>query len=246
MAATLLVFWLGLIAGQSTLPPEPFPAGFAQGAYRVGPGISAPIPRQTPAPRYTDDARARKIAGEVEVLAVVLPDGTVGPVKRLTSLDAQFGLDDEAVAVAKRYVFEPGRKNGTPVAVVATIFVVFRLPDAQSPAVRVIGGTADPPDVLEPAFAKGVERPGPGVLRPLPTRKVYPIPPASSTVTGQVAMVAVVNADGSVGDVRIVKALDPALDAAALAAVRQWVFEPALKSGKPTAIVLSLFIDFAR
>jgi TonB family protein len=84
------------------------------------------------------------------------------------------------------------------------------------------------------------------VLRPLPTRKVYPIPPASSTVTGQVAMVAVVNADGSVGDVRIAKALDPALDAAALAAVRQWIFEPALKSGKPTAIVLSLFIDFAR
>jgi len=246
MVATAFALSLALLSSQSTLPPEPFPAGFAQGAYRVGPGISAPIPRQTPSPRYTDEARARKITGEVEVLVVVLPDGTVGPIKRLTSLDAEFGLDDEAVAVAKRYVFEPGRKNGAPVAVVATIFVVFQLPDARSPNLRVIGGTADPPDVLEPALAKGVERPGPGVLRPLPTRKVYPGPSATSTITGQVAMVAVVNADGTVGDVRIVKALDPALDAAALAAVRQWIFEPALKSGKPTAIVLSLFIDFAR
>ena len=245
MAVILFVVCVGLISLQSA-PPESFPTGFAAGAYRVGPGISAPIPRQTPAPQYTDQARARKIVGEVEVLAVVQPDGTVGSVTRLTSLDSQFGLDEEAAAVAKRYVFEPGRKDGTPVAVVATIFVVFQLPDAPRPGGRVIGGTADPPDGLDRAFVREAERPGPGVLRPLPTRKVYPALPASRAISGQVGMVAVVRADGTVGDVRILKGLDPAVDADTLAAVRQWTFEPAMKGGSPTPIVMSVFIDFSR
>jgi TonB family protein len=245
MAAIFLVLCFGLISLQSE-SPEPFPTGFAAGAYRVGPGISAPIPRQTPSPQYTEQARARKIVGEVEVLAIVRPDGTVGSVRRLTSLDAEFGLDNEAAAVAKRYVFEPGRKDGTPVAVVATIFVVFQLPDTPRPHGRVIGGTADPPEGLDPAFGRGAARPGPGVLRPLPTSKVYPPLPANAAISGQVGLVAVVRADGTVGDVTMSKGLDPQVDAAALAAVRQWRFEPAMKGGTPTPIVVSLFIDFSR
>jgi TonB family protein len=242
MAATLLLFWLGLVLAQG---PEPFSSGFATGAYRVSAGIIAPIPKRTPAPIYTAAARDRRIVGEVELLAVVLPDGAVGAVRRLTSLDAQYGLDDEAVAVAKQYLFEPGRKDGVAVSVVATIFVTFQLPDVSLPMIRVIGGTADPPEGLDTAFTKGALPTGPGVTRPLPLKKVYPARPTERPVSGQVGMVAVVRGDGTVADVKVQQGLDPGLDAAAESAVRAWVFDPPTRNGTAVSVVMWVYVDFS-
>ena len=54
-------------------------------------------------------------------------------------------------------------------------------------------------------------------------------------IEGRLVLKVVVGADGSVSDVIVVSSVDPALDAAAIAAVKTWVFKPASRCGKPMA-----------
>lgn len=75
----------------------------------------------------TSDAVRAKIQGVVVLECVVLPDGRVGDVKVLRSLDAQFGLDEQAVHAARQWLFAPGRRLGQAVAVRVVIELGFRL-----------------------------------------------------------------------------------------------------------------------
>ena len=63
---------------------------------------------------------------------------------------------------------------------------------------------------------------------------------------GTVVLEAVVLADGTVGDVRIVRSLDSTfgLDVNAIKAVRQWRFVPGSQYGKPVAVVVSVELTF--
>ena len=101
--------------------------GFGGGAYRPGSGVTDPtLVRQEP-PKYTSEAMRAKIQGVVELEAVVLPDGTVGDVRIIKSLDARFGLDQEAIRAARRWTFNPGTLKGDPVPVLVTLILEFRL-----------------------------------------------------------------------------------------------------------------------
>ena len=65
-------------------------------------------------------------------------------------------------------------------------------------------------------------------------------------VQGQVAVEAVVLADGTVGDVRLVTSLDPdfGLNQAAVDTAKQWVFRPARDGNlKPVPVVIMLTFD---
>ena len=101
---------------------------FARGAAREGmPGLVMPKARDIPIPKYTAEAMRQKIQGVVEVEAVVAADGTVDRVRVKTSLDATFGLDEEALRAARRATFEPGTLNGRAVPVLVTFKLEFRL-----------------------------------------------------------------------------------------------------------------------
>ena len=78
-------------------------------------------------PLYTGEAMSELIEGEVWLEAVVLPDGTVGDIAVIRSLDMRFGLDVAAVMAAKQWRFAPGTRDGVPVAVKATIAIEFNL-----------------------------------------------------------------------------------------------------------------------
>jgi periplasmic protein TonB len=72
-------------------------------------------------PRYTAEAMRAGIQGTVLVRAIVQPDGTVGDVRILRSLDPAFGLDQEAVRAASQWLFRPALIGGQPVSVDVTI-----------------------------------------------------------------------------------------------------------------------------
>lgn len=101
--------------------------GSGGGVYRPGPGIRIPIPVQEVRPRYTVEAIRAKVEGSVLLEAVVLPDGTVGEVQVIKSLDPSFGLDEEAVKAARRWRFSPGTRFGEPVAVRVSLTLTFTL-----------------------------------------------------------------------------------------------------------------------
>jgi TonB family protein len=55
-----------------------------------------------------------------------------------------------------------------------------------------------------------------------------------------------VQADGTVGDVRVIRSLDSTfgLDQNAIKAVRQWRFEPGSQAGKPVPVIVSVELTF--
>src|SRR5262245_49816602 len=73
--------------------------------------------------------------------------------------------------------------------------------------------------------------------------KVQPEYPAGVTVEGTVLVQALVGTDGRIKDTKIVKSVE-SLDEAAVAAVRQWVFKPAMAAGKPVAVWVAIPVKF--
>jgi TonB family protein len=100
-------------------PPDP--------VYEPGDGVSLPTVVREVKPVYPQQAQTARIQGAVLLAAAVLPDGTVGDVTVLRSLDTIYGLDAAAVTAAKQWLFSPGTKDGTPVAVRVTMEFTFRL-----------------------------------------------------------------------------------------------------------------------
>jgi protein TonB len=72
----------------------------------------------------------------------------------------------------------------------------------------------------------------------------YPDLAREAGVDGTVLVQALVGKDGKVKDTKVVKSI-PMLDAAAVTAVKQWVFKPALSNNKPVAVWVAVPVKFS-
>ena len=115
----------GIGAGQGDGLGSGQGGGSGGGVYRPGNGVETPRLLREVTPKYTAEAMRAKVQGVVLVEAVVLPDGSVGDVTVVRSLDRNFGLDQEAIKAAKQWRFQPGVRFGEPVAVLVTIELSF-------------------------------------------------------------------------------------------------------------------------
>jgi TonB family protein len=95
--------------------------------YKPGNGVTLPSIVREVKPEYTPEAKAQKIQGSVWMEVVVLDSGDVGDVHVTKSLDAEHGLDQQAIKAAKQWKFKPGMKDSKPVAVEVTIEMTFTL-----------------------------------------------------------------------------------------------------------------------
>ncbi len=85
-------------------------------------------------------------------------------------------------------------------------------------------------------------------IRP-PTRiggpaPVYPPEAREARVQGVVIVEATISPTGEVSDVEVLRSV-PLLDEAAVAAVRQWRYEPTLVDGEPVSILMTVTVNFA-
>jgi TonB family protein len=88
-------------------------------------GITMPEVLHEERPVYPRDVRSRRIQGVVELQAVVLPDGTVGPATVVKGVDLD--LDRSALAALRLWRFRPGTKAGVAVPVRVTVELTFAL-----------------------------------------------------------------------------------------------------------------------
>jgi protein TonB len=97
--------------------------------------------------------------------------------------------------------------------------------DAAPPAPVRIGGSVGPPKLL--------------------TRvdPVYPPVAVEARVEGLVVLETVVDPEGRVQDVRVLRSI-PLLDLAAMDAVKQWRYAPVLVNGHPVSFVLTVTVTF--
>jgi protein TonB len=101
--------------------------GFGGGAYMPGNGVTNPDVIRSVDPGYTSDAMRNKIQGVMEIEAVVLPNGTVGEMRIVKSIDSKYGLDQQGLLAAKQWLFRPGMKDNEKVAVRVILELTFRL-----------------------------------------------------------------------------------------------------------------------
>ena len=145
------------------------------------------------------------VSGTVRMECVVTADGTVADVRVLEALEPT--LDAEAIRALKQWTFSPGLKDGKAVRVIVEIEMSFTM---------LRGPRLGSPDVFTA---------GPGVTLPKlvhETKPGYTAEARSASIQGTVLLDCVVLTDGSVGDVRVSKRLDPDLDAEAIRTLRQW------------------------
>jgi periplasmic protein TonB len=89
---------------------------------------------------------------------------------------------------------------------------------------------------------------GPVTTAPVLIKEVKPLYAGSALAErqqGQVLLALRVERDGTVGKVRVTKHLSRELDAAAIAAARQWRFKPGTKNGRPVAVETAAEMTFA-
>jgi protein TonB len=97
------------------------------------------------------------------------------------------------------------------------------------------------------ASPEGKEAAGEEVVRPQLVHRVMPDYPKGEGIEplqGVVVVAMRIGIDGAVHDARVERGLGPAFDAAALAAVREWRFEPAREKGRPVEVEFRVTINF--
>jgi periplasmic protein TonB len=99
--------------------------GIGGGVYKVGGGISAPRPIETPDPQYTEEARRAKVEGTCILGLIVDAEGHPRDIRVIRGLG--YGLDQKALETVKQWRFDPAKKDGQPVNVQVSIEVGFHL-----------------------------------------------------------------------------------------------------------------------
>jgi TonB family protein len=249
MLAVVVPFLIAVLAtGQSSRST----AQQLQNVHQGG-GTQMPAVRKDALPQYPADAVAAGIQGVVELEVVVGTDGKVIHARIAKSLDDKLGLDREALAAAGEWVFRPAVDGGgRPLTVLVGLQLTFGL-SGQTPRVsaRI---TELPHQPLAPP-SPGMPQPdlftdkAPGFVNPKTVRAVQPEYTSAAMrakIMGTVGVSIVILADGTVGETRLVKSLDPdlGLDQAALVAARYWIFEPATLNGRPVATRATLELEF--
>jgi TonB family protein len=95
----------------------------------------------------------------------------------------------------------------------------------------------------------GAYRPGAGIVLPEVLKEVKPAYTAEAMrakVQGVVWLECIVMPDGTVGDVKVTKSLDPVfgLDQEAIKAARQWRFKPGMRQGQPVPVIITIELTF--
>jgi TonB family protein len=107
----------GDVAAPPTVQSRPAP----QAAEKIVPAeiLSKPVPI------YTEEARAKRIEGEVLLEVVLEASGKLRVLKVVRGLG--HGLDDAAVHAAEQIRFKPALKDGQPSDSTAVLHIIFQL-----------------------------------------------------------------------------------------------------------------------
>jgi TonB family protein len=132
----------GFGGGVATADPHPArgtvrQAGFGDADVAAAPTVqsrsAAPVASKVvpaeilskPLPIYTEEARARKVEGEVLLQVVFEASGKIHVLKVVRGLG--YGLDDAAVHAAEQIHFKPALKDGQPSDSTALVHIIFQL-----------------------------------------------------------------------------------------------------------------------
>ena len=95
------------------------------GLYRVGGAVSAPVALNSVEAEFSDEARRAKYQGVCLISLIVDAQGNPQNPRVIRTLG--MGLDEKALEAVRKYKFKPAMNGKTPVPVMITVEVNFRL-----------------------------------------------------------------------------------------------------------------------
>ena len=183
-----------------------------------------PPPTKSPAPTHVRALKPfQSIGGKVYVPVSIPPQAVMidDPPLDSQTTGAEDGVRGFDVGTAALGLFRP----------------MVTLPRAPEPAVAVPTVKASPPPTRIHASALQMAR----LLHRV--EPVYPPLARQTRISGTVELTGVIATDGRVRELRVVSG-HPFLAAAALEAVRQWVYEPTLLNGEPVEVIAPITVNF--
>ena len=201
--------------------------------------------------KYPTEAQEQGKQGRVIVQFVVNKDGSISNDSVVRSVDPL--LDAEALRVVRSMPnWKPGKQRGKEVRVRFTLPVSFRLSGgstdkAQESTKVAQTENASSRDEIFQVVEEMPEYPGgmSELMKYLSTNMRYPKEAQSKGIQGRVIVQFVVNTDGSITEAKVVKPVDPQLDAEALRVVNtmpNWT--PGKQRGKAVRVRYTLPVMF--
>ena len=201
--------------------------------------------------KYPQAAKDKNISGRVFVSFVIEKDGSVSNVKVVRGIGG--GCDEEAARVIKEMPkWKPGMQKGKPVRVNYMMPIFFKLDDGQ-PAKSVKKEKANNPDMTPdkngvyqiveemPKFPGGED----ALMDYVSKNVVYPKEAQEKGISGRVFVGFIVEKDGSVSDVKVLRGIGGGCDEEAVRVISglpKW--KPGKQEGKPVRVSYQMPINF--
>lgn len=195
------------------------------------------VTRQRP-PVYPFGMRLGGFNGEVLVEFVIGVEGRVREAYAARSSHPSF--DESAVEAVLAWRFEPGKVNGVPVNTKMSVPIVFQI---QGGGVNpfTLSGSKKSLAKLPPEFQYDV-----GPVPKSVAVAVYPFDALRDKRGGKVVAAFVIEPSGRVSNVQAVESPGAEFAEAVRAMLDAFVFQPAMKEGKPSPALARIEVNFSR
>jgi protein TonB len=217
------LLFIGVVALPVVLSDDlPAPASAAKAFFLLPAVAPPPTPLAAPASRKMPAAEPRKFPARPR------PEPSAVPASEAAAAAPAAGgttTQEPDLAILGDGLPE-GVAGGVPGGVVGGLVQPEPEPEVR-PRPRVRAGI----DVKEPRKVKNVA-------------PAYPEVAARGKIEGVVLLEVTIRPDGRVGEISVLRGI-PLLDAAAVAAARQWVFAPTLLDGVPVSVTMTVPVRFS-
>lgn len=214
--------------------------------------------------KYPEKARKNKVEGKVFVQFVVKKDGSVDNIIVLKGIGA--GCDEEAVRAVQEIRWHPGKEQGKAVDVRMVLPVTFALSDEKRAELmknsdeRMLSleqhttniyelqtPSADNQTIYRVVDEQPEPKGGiPELMRYMGENIRYPEEARKKGIEGKVFVQFVVNQDGSIGNVQVLKGIGHGCDEEAARVVKAMpAWKPGVQKGEPVNVQMTIPIAFS-
>ncbi|HZX57410.1 MAG TPA: energy transducer TonB [Mucilaginibacter sp.] len=198
--------------------------------------------------KYPDSAVKKRIEGKVFITFVVENDGSLTNVKILRGVSPD--IDAEATRVVSTAPkWTPGMQNGRAVRVQYSMAISFKLPPQTSADKKMDSMMNLPAD--QKIFSAVEQEPSPvggmsAFYQYLMTNIHYPEYEKKNNIQGKVFLTFVIEKDGTLNDIRVLRGVSRAIDAEAIRVLKnapKW--NPGMQSGRPVRVQYNVPLSFS-
>lgn len=206
---------------------------FEKGAVRCVEEVKPPKLIHKVSPVYPKEAKEARVQGIV-VLGTRID--TQGRVSRVMVYQSQTPLlERAAIDAVKQWIYEPLIVEGRAREAVFTTTVHFKLMPGEVEIARAPGsdaeGAVELGDSEPPTIVKKVE-------------PVYPVEARKALVQGMVVLEVTTDKEGRVAEAKVLRSDSSLLNQASIDAVKQWVYEPLIRDGKPVKMIFRVTLTY--